>query len=134
MSHQGEVKPETGSDARSFDEGNPSRRMSRRRAMTCLAWAGAGILWTLDGGVPRGLSLGAPAAAADKAARHALSFVQISDSHIGFNKAANPIRRPRCNWPSIESAAHRSVPRSCSTRATSVICRAPRNSIPRSRS
>lgn len=90
MSHRGEVKPETGSDARSFDEGNPSRRMSRRRAMTCLAWAGAGILWTLDGGVPRGLSLGAPAAAADKAARHALSFVQISDSHIGFNKAANP--------------------------------------------
>ncbi|MFJ2991454.1 metallophosphoesterase family protein [Pandoraea sp. NPDC087047] len=64
--------------------------MSRRRAMSCLAWAGAGILWTLDGGVPRGLSLGTPASAAQASSANALSFVQISDSHIGFNKAPNP--------------------------------------------
>ncbi|WP_353189272.1 metallophosphoesterase [Pandoraea pnomenusa] len=69
--------------------------MSRRRAMACLAWAGAGILWTLDGGVPRGTSIvnamGTSAAAAEMpAASGVLSFVQISDSHIGFNKAPNP--------------------------------------------
>ncbi|WP_246185127.1 metallophosphoesterase family protein [Pandoraea morbifera] len=58
--------------------------------MACLAWAGAGILWTLDGGVPRGesiVSIGAPAAAATG---RTLSFVQISDSHIGFHSAPNP--------------------------------------------
>lgn len=69
----------------------PPTQPGRRRALACLAWAGAGILWTLDGGVPRGralsLSLGTPAMAADA---HALTFVQISDSHIGFNKAPNP--------------------------------------------
>ncbi|WP_217431242.1 metallophosphoesterase family protein [Pandoraea captiosa] len=72
--------------------------MSRRRAMTCLAWAGAGILWTLDGGVPRGVSLGGAQASAAQPGSSAiagfsgntLSFVQISDSHIGFNKAPNP--------------------------------------------
>ncbi|MCI3207820.1 MULTISPECIES: metallophosphoesterase [Pandoraea] len=65
--------------------------ISRRRAMACLAWAGAGILWTLDGGVPRGVSLGGWAAsAAETASSDVLSFVQISDSHIGFNKAPNP--------------------------------------------
>ncbi|VVD68718.1 metallophosphoesterase [Pandoraea aquatica] len=69
--------------------------MSRRRAMACLAWAGAGILWTLDGGVPRGLPLatvlgGTTASAAENPSSGTLSFVQISDSHIGFNKAPNP--------------------------------------------
>ncbi|AJP57689.1 metallophosphoesterase [Pandoraea vervacti] len=72
-----------------------SPSMSRRRAMTCLAWAGGGILWTLEGGVPRGMSLGGVAASAAQTASGAvsgntLSFVQISDSHIGFNKAPNP--------------------------------------------
>lgn len=63
----------------------------RRRALACLAWAGAGILWTLDGGVPRGLALGAQALAAEpRPGDRSLSFVQISDSHIGFNKAPNP--------------------------------------------
>ncbi|AKM32387.1 metallophosphoesterase [Pandoraea faecigallinarum] len=65
--------------------------MSRRRAMACLAWAGAGILWTLDGGVPQGVPLGgASAQAAPSITGNALSFVQISDSHIGFNKTPNP--------------------------------------------
>lgn len=62
---------------------------SRRRALACMAWAGAGVLWTLDGGVPRSLALGNTAHAAQPASR-AFSFVQISDSHIGFNKEPNP--------------------------------------------
>lgn len=62
---------------------------SRRRALSCMAWAGAGVLWTLGAGVPRSLALidGAHGAEPD---RHALTFVQISDSHIGFSKEPNP--------------------------------------------
>jgi plastocyanin len=49
-----------------------------------MSWAGAGMLWSVSGGVPHSSLLGAPAAAKGE-----LFFVQISDSHIGFNKAAN---------------------------------------------
>jgi len=60
----------------------------RRDAMKCLAWAGAGVLWTMGGGVASSVL----ATAADAATRKAgsLDFVQISDTHIGFDKAANP--------------------------------------------
>jgi 3',5'-cyclic AMP phosphodiesterase CpdA len=51
-----------------------------------MLWAGTGVVWTLAGGVPRSRLIGTPAQAADAA----FSFVQISDSHIGFNKEANP--------------------------------------------
>jgi 3',5'-cyclic-AMP phosphodiesterase len=58
---------------------------SRRTALECMLWAGAGVLWTVSGGVPRSSLLGRPAAAAEAS----FSFVQISDSHIGFNKDPN---------------------------------------------
>ena len=53
-----------------------------------MAWVGAGAMWTLSGGVLRGSPLSAPARGA---AAHAggLRFVQISDTHIGFDKPAN---------------------------------------------
>jgi 3',5'-cyclic-AMP phosphodiesterase len=61
--------------------------VDRRGFLKCMAWAGTGVLWTMSGGILRSQSLsqppGAGAAAAD------LSFIQISDSHIGFNKDAN---------------------------------------------
>lgn len=62
----------------------------RRQALSCLsAWSGAAIVWTLSGGVP--LALGATnGEAARPAGKGAFTFVQISDTHIGFNKAANP--------------------------------------------
>ena len=59
--------------------------IDRRQALTCMAWAGSGLLWTLDGGVPSSKLVGAA-----EAATSPLAFVQISDSHIGFNKPANP--------------------------------------------
>jgi hypothetical protein len=65
-----------------------SERISRRQALTCLgAWSGAGIIWGVVGGVPRAFGM-----AADRAARHAASFTfaQISDTHLGFTKEANP--------------------------------------------
>ncbi len=64
------------------------REIDRRGALECMAWAGTGLLWTLVGGVPttsRILGVGEAEAAAT-----GLSFVQISDSHIGFSKPANP--------------------------------------------
>jgi hypothetical protein len=63
---------------------------ARRQALRCLgAWSGAAIAWTMAGGTPR--ALGATNSAAPKAApANALTFVQISDTHIGFRKEANP--------------------------------------------
>ena len=60
---------------------------SRRGLLKCMAWAGTGIVWTVAGGVPRGLGLGGEAFGAPM---DGFTFVQISDSHIGFNKEANP--------------------------------------------
>ena len=62
-------------------------RLSRRGALGCMVWAGTGILWTLSGGVPKSLGLIGDALAAEASA---FTFLQISDSHIGFNKSANP--------------------------------------------
>jgi 3',5'-cyclic-AMP phosphodiesterase len=59
--------------------------IDRRGFLKCMAWAGTGVLWTVSGGVLTSKVLGAVAAEAGKD----FSFVQISDSHIGFNKDAN---------------------------------------------
>jgi len=67
-----------------LDEAGPDG-LDRRGLLKCMAWAGAGILWTVSGGVPRSLLIGDARAATD-----AFTFVQISDTHIGFNKDANP--------------------------------------------
>ncbi|WP_257169312.1 metallophosphoesterase [Bradyrhizobium sp. SRS-191] len=66
---------------------------TRRKVLECMTWAGTGVLWTLSGGVPRSLGLIDAAKAADKAAEQqasGLTFLQISDSHVGFDKPANP--------------------------------------------
>ncbi len=61
--------------------------IDRRGFLKCMAWAGTGLVWTFAGGVPVSRIFGQ--------AMHAhkpsdFSFIQISDSHIGFNKPANP--------------------------------------------
>jgi 3',5'-cyclic AMP phosphodiesterase CpdA len=63
--------------------------VTRRRALECMIWAGTGIVWTMAGGVPKSLNLLGAAEAADAGASP-FTFVQISDSHVGFNQAANP--------------------------------------------
>jgi len=60
--------------------------IDRRGFLKCMAWAGTGLLWSFAGGVPVARVFGEPHHAAKQAD---FSFVQISDSHIGFNKAAN---------------------------------------------
>jgi 3',5'-cyclic-AMP phosphodiesterase len=59
--------------------------IDRRGFLKCMAWAGTGVLWTMSGGVLTSKVLGAAASSAPAD----FSFVQISDSHIGFNKDAN---------------------------------------------
>ena len=61
--------------------------VSRRKVLECMTWAGTGVLWTVSGGVPRSVGIidGAFAAEPSK-----LNFLQISDSHVGFDKPANP--------------------------------------------
>src|ERR1700731_2087140 len=64
-------------------------KMNRRGLLKCMAWTGTGVVWTLSGGVPRTLGL-IGGAAAPEAPQGALTFVQISDSHIGFHLPPNP--------------------------------------------
>jgi 3',5'-cyclic AMP phosphodiesterase CpdA len=60
---------------------------SRRKVLECMTWAGTGVLWTVAGGVPSALGIIDGALAA---APKGFTFLQISDSHVGFDKAANP--------------------------------------------
>src|SRR5258708_8958333 len=53
-----------------------------------MIWAGTGVLWTMAGGVPRSSLLGISEAKAQAAS--GFTFLQISDSHIGFKQAPNP--------------------------------------------
>ena len=65
--------------------------LSRRKALKCMAFGGAGTLFTLAGGVFTPIDLAV--AAADRRLAAGVGkplFVQISDTHIGFNKEANP--------------------------------------------
>ena len=62
--------------------------VDRRQALECMIWAGTGVLWTLSGGVPKSSLLGSAQAAEAETA--GFSFIQISDSHVGFDKPANP--------------------------------------------
>jgi 3',5'-cyclic AMP phosphodiesterase CpdA len=64
---------------------------SRRNALKCMAYGGAGTLFALSGGVFAPIDLAM--AGTDKEATAKMGkplFVQISDTHIGFNKDANP--------------------------------------------
>jgi Icc protein len=60
--------------------------IDRRGFLQCMAWAGTGVVWSVSGGVVSSRAFGQNM----KAAKGELHFVQISDSHMGFNKPANP--------------------------------------------
>ena len=60
--------------------------IDRRDFLSCMAWAGTGLLWTFNGGVPSSHLFADTQSPTDSGS---FSFVQISDSHIGFSKPAN---------------------------------------------
>jgi 3',5'-cyclic AMP phosphodiesterase CpdA len=61
--------------------------VSRRKVLECMTWAGTGVLWTISGGVPQSLGIMGEAQAQEP---KSLTFLQLSDSHVGFDKPANP--------------------------------------------
>jgi 3',5'-cyclic AMP phosphodiesterase CpdA len=67
----------------SLEKGPDRDGIDRRGFLSCMAWAGSGVVWTFAGGVPASKLLGQSKSEGD------FQFVQISDSHIGFNKPAN---------------------------------------------
>ncbi|HEV2453781.1 MAG TPA: metallophosphoesterase [Verrucomicrobiae bacterium] len=63
--------------------------LDRRGFLECMAWAGTGMLWTVSGGLLASALLPDRADAddaSDRMKKSGFSFVQISDSHIGFNR------------------------------------------------
>ena len=63
--------------------------VDRRGFLKCMAWAGTGMLCTMSGGILASRVLSPTNAVAAEKSVGDFSFVQISDSHIGFNKPAN---------------------------------------------
>jgi Icc protein len=59
--------------------------IDRRGFLKCMQWAGTGVIWSMSQGVPASQLL-----AAGTRRKADFTFIQISDSHIGFNKPANP--------------------------------------------
>ena len=71
--------------------------VDRRGFLECMAWAGTGVLWMMTGGIMKSYGMSQLLDGTTGRLRKGLvmpasdfSFVQISDSHIGFNKPANP--------------------------------------------
>ena len=62
--------------------------VDRRGFLKCMAWAGTGAFCVIQGGVLKSYSLSKMSEMGSKATGE-LSFVQISDSDMGFNKPAN---------------------------------------------
>jgi 3',5'-cyclic-AMP phosphodiesterase len=71
-----------------YDHNNDG--VDRRGFLKCMSWAGTGALCVLQGGVLKSYSLSQMSQMEGKTVTGELSFVQMSDSHMGFNKPANP--------------------------------------------
>jgi 3',5'-cyclic AMP phosphodiesterase CpdA len=70
-----------------MSESNCDHGVSRRKVLECMTWVGTGVLWTVSGGVPHSLGIIDQAVAQEA---RGLTFLQISDSHIGFHLPPNP--------------------------------------------
>ena len=75
-----------GREQNTMIEASSNDGVDRRGFLKCMAWAGTGVVWTFAGGVPVSQLFGANAPRTNPSS---FSFVQISDSHIGFDKPAN---------------------------------------------
>ena len=82
---QGNTRP-TGSNYILNDKSDDG--IDRRGFLRCMAWAGTATVWGMAGGIPKSFSV-SRLSSLTKAERMSIFFVQVSDSHIGFNKEAN---------------------------------------------
>src|SRR5207244_4151351 len=69
-----------------FDQEPPADGIDRRGMLKCMAWVGTGLVWTVAGGLPSARVLGK---GARPTGTGTFSFVQISDSHVGFARPPN---------------------------------------------
>jgi 3',5'-cyclic AMP phosphodiesterase CpdA len=60
--------------------------VDRRGFLECMAWVGTGVVWSVAGGVLSSRVFGQQS---DPTRKGDFTFVQISDSHIGFSKEPN---------------------------------------------
>jgi 3',5'-cyclic AMP phosphodiesterase CpdA len=74
-------------ESNSLPHPESSDGIDRRGFLHCMAWAGTGIVWSFAAGIPVSSVFGA---IPPKQSATDFSFIQISDSHIGFSKPANP--------------------------------------------
>src|SRR6266513_3118009 len=81
----GNTRP-TGSNYITKDQSDDG--IDRRGFLRCMAWAGTATAWGMAGGIPKSFAMSQLPFLTD-AQRKSIFFVQISDSHIGFNKDAN---------------------------------------------
>ena len=63
--------------------------MQRKKFIEHIGWTGLGIVWSMGSNGLMTACQNAGSSDRKSSSSAALSFVQISDSHIGFNKAAN---------------------------------------------
>src|SRR5205814_8320317 len=82
---QGNTRP-AGSNYITTDQSDDG--VDRRGFLRCMAWAGTATVWGMVGGIPTSFPVSRLPFLTD-AQRKSIFFVQISDSHIGFNKDAN---------------------------------------------
>jgi plastocyanin len=82
---QGNTRP-TGNNHIADDQSDDG--IDRRGFLRCMAWAGTATVWGMAGGIPTSFAVNRLPFLAP-AQQKSIFFVQISDSHIGFNKAAN---------------------------------------------
>src|SRR5437016_4821481 len=75
-------------DPNLLDQDQSKDGLDRRGFLKRMAWAGTGLRWTIAAeGIPTSHIFGG--SKKSKNAESGLRFVQISDSHMGFNKPAN---------------------------------------------
>src|SRR5690349_22535892 len=63
--------------------------IDRRGFLKCMAWVGTGVLWSMHGGVLSSRAFGQTTEPSMADASADFTFVQVSDSHIGFTKEPN---------------------------------------------
>jgi Icc protein len=69
--------------------------VDRRGFLKCMAWAGTGVVWAVSGGVLAGTQVNGdgatdtPQTPQKDTDRATFTFVQVSDSHLGFSREPN---------------------------------------------
>src|SRR5258708_35588361 len=86
--HREDTMPKKTKDEILHDHNNDG--IDRRGFLKCMAWAGTAALCVMEGGILKSYSLSRPGEIGARETAGELTFVQISDSHMGLNKPAKP--------------------------------------------